>query len=338
MPGVPKLTFHVRLTLGRWMPLIVVAAGLTACGGSPSSVGGLASGSITNLPTVAASDLTPIDLSSGRRLKITVTTGLLAEAVGAVGGEHIDLTQLVPTGADPHDYELAPQEVVNLHEADVILMSGMGYEVFLTRLLGGTPNYPPVVALSDGITPLTIGDELASQPAAAGGVLPGEVDPHVWFDPENVIRWTENADRALSALDPTHAAAYSANASVYIDQIRQLDQWVTAQVSTIPASHRKLVADHEVLGYLAQRYGFTVVGAISPGTSDVAEPSARQLVALENTLTQEGVRAIFVGTYDNHSLANQVGSDTGIPVVPLYLESLSPPDGPAAMLVRSWRR
>lgn len=329
MSTMSKLIAGSKFVAAAGLLVLFVAAGVAGCAPlAPNS--GTGSGSLETLATVAASDLQPADLSSGRQLKLTATTGLLAEAVRAVGGPWIDLSILVPTGGDPHDYELSPQDVVKLNQSDVVFMSGLGYEVFLTQLLGGTQDHPPVVALSDGITPLTMADELASQPAAAGEAEPGEVDPHVWFDPNSVMQWTENARQALSALDPAHADRYRANAADYTAQLKQLDQWAADQVAGLPESNRKLVADHEVLGYLARRYGFTVVGAITPETSDVAEPSAQQVAALEATLEREGVRVVFVGVFDNHSLADQIGSDMGVSIVPIYLESLSPADGPAA--------
>ncbi len=329
MSAVSKLIPRRTLIMHACLAALLMAAVMAGCAPQAGSSGtGL--GSLETLATVAASDLQPADLSSGRQLKVTATTGLLAEAVRAVGGSWIELNILVPTGGDPHDYELSPQDVVKLNQSDAVFMSGLGYEVFLTKLLGGTQDHPPVVALSDGITPLAMADELASQPAAAGEAEPGEVDPHVWFDPNSVMQWTENARQALSALDPAHADQYRANAADYTAQLKQLDQWAADQVAGLPEANRKLVADHEVLGYLARRYGFTVVGAITPEFSDVAEPSAQQVVALEATLEREGVSAVFVGVFDNHSLADQIGSDMGVSIVPIYLESLSPADGPAA--------
>jgi manganese/iron transport system substrate-binding protein len=289
------------------------------------------------LTTMAANSLQPVDLSSGRLLRVTATTGLLAEAVRAVGGSDIDLSVLVPTGGDPHDYELSPQDVVRLHDSDVIFMSGLGYEVFLAKLMSGDDAHPPIVALSDGIVPLEMAVELGSQPAAAGEAKPGEYDPHVWFDPNSVIQWTENAATAMAGEDPAHASQYQANAAAYINQLKELDQWGADQVNRLPADQRKLVGDHEVLGYLARRYGFTVVGAITSEASDVAEPSAQQVAALETTLKEQGVRAVFVGVFDNHSLANQIGQDTGVRVVPIYFESLSPAGGPATTYLDFFR-
>jgi ABC-type Zn uptake system ZnuABC Zn-binding protein ZnuA len=90
-----------------------------------------------------------------------------------------------------------------------------------------------------------------------------------------------------------------------------------------------LVTDHRVLGYFAARYGFRQVGAVVPGFSSLAEPSARELAALEAQVEALDVPAIFVGTTVNPALAERVAADTGAAVVPIYTESLTPPGGPA---------
>jgi manganese/iron transport system substrate-binding protein len=315
----------LMLTVAVLMAILVEGCSGTSSAGSATP----GSGSIPEVATAAISSLQPVNLAPGGKLKASVTTSLLAEAVRAVGGDRIDMNVIVPRGGDPHDFDPSTQDVITMSDSDVILMSGLGYEAFMAHLSGAIGQVP-VVALSEGITPLLVQDELAGQAAPAGTAKAGEADPHVWFDPQNVIQWTTNASKVLSALDPANAATYQANAAGYVAQVKAIEQWAADRVAALPASHRKLVADHEVLGYLARRYGFQVVGAIRPEASDLAEPSARQIASLEDVLKTQGVRAIFVGTYDNHTLGDQIGKDTGLPVVPIYFESLSPSDGPAS--------
>lgn len=317
---------------------VIVLGLLSSCAGSvPSqssdsgSKGDLSSsaGVIPNVTTVAPGSLGPVTLRGGDRVRVIATTSLVAEAVRAVGGERIDLTVMVGRGVDPHDYEPSPQDIVNLTQANVIMMSGFGYEAFLATIMNGAARSVPVVALSEGIQPILVSQELAAEGAGAAPGRKQEIDPHVWLDPQSVVQWTKNASAALSALNPENAAFYQANAEAYIRQLDQLDQWASAQFAGLPEGSRKLASGHQVLGYLARRYGLHVVGSIRPGASDLAEPSAQALAALEDALRREKVKAIFVGFYDNHSLADQVAQDTGTKVVPLYLESLSAADGPA---------
>jgi ABC-type Zn uptake system ZnuABC Zn-binding protein ZnuA len=145
-----------------------------------------------------------------------------------------------------------------------------------------------------------------------------------------VQHWVAKIEHVLSTLDPANAGAYQAAAATYHDELNQLEAEITAAVAAIPSEQRKLVTDHEVFGYFAAHYGFTVVGSVVPGLSTLAAPSAQELAALQDQIRAEEVKAVFVGNTVNPDLAEQLANDLGIQVVPLYSESLSAADGPAA--------
>ena len=105
--------------------------------------------------------------------------------------------------------------------------------------------------------------------------------------------------------------------------------WIEEQVATIPQLDRRLVTDHTVLGYFSERYGFEQAGAVFPGYSSLAEPSARELAGLQDAIAEQGVKAVFVGTTVNPDLASRVAEDTGARLVFLYTGALSEPSGPA---------
>jgi ABC-type Zn uptake system ZnuABC Zn-binding protein ZnuA len=155
-------------------------------------------------------------------------------------------------------------------------------------------------------------------------------DPHFWLDPNNVIKYVENIRDGLSQADPSGAAMYQANASAYIAQLKQLDQWIAEQVKAIPQERRLLVTNHESFGYLADRYGFKIVGTIIPDVSTGAAPSAQQLAALVNQIKAAKVKAIFLETGTNPQLAKQIAQETGIKVVvELHTHSLTDAKGSA---------
>lgn len=301
---------------------LTVLAGATmgGCGG-PSGSGG--SGSLPEVKAQNPAQLAPLVLPPGRKLQVVATTSLVGEPATIIGGDLVEVTVIIPRGADPHEYQPAPRDAVSLSGANVILEAGFGYETFLAKLISGAGVDVPVVALSEGVQPYAI---------SGGSTTPGAgtVDPHVWLDPQNMVVWARNTAAAYAALDPTHAADYQARADAYIAGLGRLDTWAASQLKVVPEGARNVATDHEVLGYLARRYGLNVIGTVRPGVSDLGEPSARELADLEDLLQSQDVGAIFVGVYDNHTLADRVGADTGIPVVPLYLESLSHVDGPAA--------
>jgi manganese/iron transport system substrate-binding protein len=259
--------------------------------------------------------------------KVVATTTILGDVVQQVGGEAIDLTVLLPTGVDPHSFEPAPKDLTAVAGADVIFINGAGLEEFLNRLLESAGEASTeAVDTSEGIQLRQL------EEPDAGGLEEhegGDVDPHVWFDPANVMIWTQNIEKALSDLEPANAQAYAANADAYRAELQQLDSWIEGQVTQIPQDRRKLVTDHQVFGYFADRYGFEQLGAVIPSFTAAAEPSAQQLAALENAITMAGVPAIFVGRTVNPNLAGRVADDTGIKIIALYTGSLTEPGGEA---------
>jgi ABC-type Zn uptake system ZnuABC Zn-binding protein ZnuA len=138
-------------------------------------------------------------------------------------------------------------------------------------------------------------------------------------------------------LDPANAETYRANAAAYIAELTALDEWIEEQVAQVPPERRKLVTDHEVFGYFAQRYGFEQVGAVISGVSTLAEPSAQEMAALQERIGELDVPAIFVGTTVNPTLAESVARDTGTQIVELYTGSLSDAGGPAPTYIEYMR-
>jgi manganese/iron transport system substrate-binding protein len=269
--------------------------------------------------------LHPITLAPGERLHVLATTSIVADVVAAVGGPRIEVSALVPPGVDPHTFEPTPQDVRSVAEADVVFENGLGLEAFLGGLVRSAGEGVPVVSVSAGIDPLPAGNLAAVGETA----VRAEWDPHVWLDPQNVILWTHAIEDALTALDPPGAADYAQAAEDYRLELQALDTEIEAQLAAIPDGQRRLVTDHEELAYFARRYRFEIVGAVIPAPSAAAEPSARELAALEDAIRSSGVRAVFVSSVVTPALARQVAKDTGIQLVTLYTHSLSDSSGPA---------
>jgi ABC-type Zn uptake system ZnuABC Zn-binding protein ZnuA len=257
------------------------------------------------------------------KLNVVATTTILGDVVTQVGGDAIDLVVLLPVGVDPHSFQPTPQDVARLADADLIFISGVGLESFMDSILQNTNSQARLVDSSEGIA-------LVANEAPEGSEYSDEgQDPHVWMDPNNVLLWVDNIEKTLIELDPDKAEIYRANAEQYRVSLIELDQWVRQQVDQIPEPDRKLVTDHLVFDYFAERYGFEQVGAVVPGYSTLAEPSAQELATLEDTIRQSGVGAILVGDTVNPSLADRVARDTGIRLVVFYTGSLTAPGGAA---------
>jgi len=218
-------------------------------------------------------------------------------------------------------------DLVAIARADVVFISGAGLETDLAPLLENASG--PVVSLSEDVDLRTLS---GSRQEPKIGPHEG-TDPHVWLDPGNVGLWAAAVADTLAELDPDGGAAYRDRAESYQVSLAELDAWIVEQVALIPVKRRKLVMDHTVFGYFAARYGFEQVGTVFPGFSTLAEPSARELAALEDVITDLGVPAIFVGTTVNPMLAEQIAIDTGARLIVLYTDSMSEPDGPASSYI-----
>lgn len=288
-------------------------------------------------------ELESVSLGPGEKLQVVATTNIVAHIVSQVGGDDINLTGLLPIGADPHTYVAKPQDVAAVTDAHIIFANGADLEAdFLPELTQDVE--APIVYLSHGIEFRQLGEAQENEDEGEGHEYEGAsgdkgeeqeheaeghhhhegVDPHTWTTPANVLVFVHNVEHALGALDPANAGSYAANAEGYEAELEVLDEWVKAQIGTIPIENRELITDHTVFGYYADRYGLEQIGAVNLSFSTAAEPSARELAALEDAIREYDVKAVFVGTTVNPSLAGQVAEDTGTQMVTLYTGSLGP--------------
>lgn len=261
---------------------------------------------------------------------VVATTSFVGDIVRQIGGDEIQLTVLFPLGADPHAFEPTPADAVLLARAAVVFAVGAGLEEALEPLLSTAG--VRVVELAEFVPLLSWrGHDHDEDPEHDDeDHHHGEHDPHVWTDPTLVALWTHVIQDMLAELAPEHADVFAARAAAYRERLAQLDLWIAQQVIRVPHENRLLVSDHRVLGYFAHRYGFRVAGAVVPGLSTLAEPSAREMAELVATIRDLGIRAVFVSTTVNPQLAEQVTRDTGAQLVRLYTASLSGPTGPAS--------
>lgn len=254
------------------------------------------------------------------QLQVVATTSILADVVSRVGGNQVYVTTLVPPGVNEHEYQPSPRDIAAVSDAALVFEVGLGLEEFMNTIIRNAAGEVNVITVSDGI----------SAKAFDGGHNEHtSVDPHVWLDPANVIIWTENIAAALSTLDPANRTTYQANSQAYITELKALDEWIAAETDSVPQQRRLIVTDHMLFGYFAEKYGFTVVGAIIPSYSSLAEPSAQELAALEDAIRQYYVKVILVGNTVNPALASRIAGDTGIELVQFYTGSLSTAEGPA---------
>jgi len=264
---------------------------------------------------------------SGDTLQIVATTSIVGDVVVQVAGEQVSITTLLPPNSDPHTYQPTPQDIATISKADVIFANGAGLEVFLEPILENADAEEKNVDLSDDINLLTADEHSDSGRDEDQNIDHDSRDPHVWMNPNNVIAWVNVIQETLGELDPAHAAEYQNNARSYRAELSELDTWITTQVADIPFQQRTLVMDHLVFGYFAEEYGFQQAGAVIPGFSTLAEPSAQQIAEIIDTIEKLGVKVIFVSDTAPPGIAERVAEDTGSQLVYLHTGSLTEPGG-----------
>ncbi|MFQ3662692.1 MAG: zinc ABC transporter substrate-binding protein [Chloroflexaceae bacterium] len=154
----------------------------------------------------------------------------------------------------------------------------------------------------------------------------GEYDPHVWQDPNNARLIVESIRDALVAADPANATTYEANAASYLAELNELDAYIAQEVAQLPEERRKLVTNHDTLGYFAYRYGFTIVGTALGVTTEQADPSAGEIARLVEDIRASGVPAIFVENVSNPALMETIAREAGVTLAPsLFTDALGKP-------------
>lgn len=265
---------------------------------------------------------------AANQLPVVATTSILADVVSRVGGNLVSVTTLVLPGVNEHEYQPSPRDIAAVSDAALVFEVGLGLEQFMDAIIHNAAGDITPIEVSSGIS----AQELLMPHDANTAEHQHEhtTDPHVWLDPANVIVWTENIAAALSARDPAGSGTYQANAAAYIAELKALDEWIKSETARIPQEKRLIITDHMLFNYFAEKYGFTVVGALIPSYSSLAQPSAQEIAALEDAIRQYNVRVILVGNTVNPTLAARVAEDTGTTMVQFYTGSLSNADGPAA--------
>lgn len=251
------------------------------------------------------------------RPTITVTTNILGDVVTQIVGDQADVVVLMPRGGDPHSFGISAREAAHLRSSDLVVANGLGLEEGIAAQVQA--------AAADGVPQLIAGDHADPLTFAADGstTLP---DPHFWTDPDRVVMVVDALDDALAGIDGIDAGQVARRSADYRAALGALAAEMDASFATIPPEHRALVTNHHVFGYLAERFGFEVVGAVIPSGTTLAAPSAADLADLTAAIRRTGVPAIFADSSRPDRLAQVVADETGldIAVVPLFTESLSP--------------
>lgn len=288
------------LIMQRWRRLAYVLLPLTlvvaACGGS--------SGSDDSKP------------------KVVVTYPVLGAVVRELVGSQASVTVLMPNGADPHEWSPSAKDIDKMLDATIVIDNGLGLEANLQDpLQQASGKGVKVFTVAEHITVRTVKEGEGAEPDDPDQA-PGAEDPHLWMDPLTMKEWVGPLAAELSAA----GLDVSANTTKVLAELDKLHADVSAIVAKVPAQQRKLVTGHESMGYFAQRYEFTLIGAVVPSITSQAEASAGELAELGDKIKDAQVTAIFTETGTPAATVKAIADDSGARVVELSTHTL-PKDG-----------
>ncbi|MDA3959730.1 MAG: metal ABC transporter substrate-binding protein [Planctomycetota bacterium] len=248
---------------------------------------------------------------------VVASTSIVADWVDAVAGDAIELHCLVPRGNDPHAYRPPPKSVAQLAGADLVVHIGGGVVPQLDQILKG----------HQGAILRLAGDDSheADETEHHGHDHAGD-NPHIWHDITQVRVAVARIRDALIALEPSHQATFEKRAAAYDQELQDLDQWIRQQVATIPSERRILISSHNAFDCFAEAYGFTdTASVLGSQSTEVGDPSPRQLGALITRVKAQQVPALFPERGHDSRLLAMVAKDAGIPLAePLGAGSLGP--------------
>jgi manganese/zinc/iron transport system substrate-binding protein len=216
---------------------------------------------------------------------VVATTGMIADAARAVGGDLAEVQALMGPGVDPHAYRQTRTDILAMTQADLVLWNGLYLEAQMEEFLLDLAARKPVVA---------VGEAVPEASRVAHDDYDGRFDPHVWMDPDlwsNVV--TAVAD-AMVEVHPEGEATFRANAEAHLADIARLSAYSREMLGAIPEQARVLVTAHDAFNYFGRAYGFEVVGI--QGISTESEAGLNRIGELVDMLVERQVGAVFVET------------------------------------------
>lgn len=264
--------------------------------------------------------LVPIASLSARPVAVVTSNTILADLVREVAGDRAQITCLARPGADLHDFEPRAADVKMLARADLVILNGLGLEPWIGKLVGNSGFRGRTVEACEGIQ--VIGEAGHFDHDDDGHEH--AVDPHAWHDPACARIYVRNIRAALSEADPSGRSVYEAGETRFLEHLDRIDTWAREAFAAIPSGNRRIVTSHDSLAYLGRAFGLEFVSVT--GISPTAEPSARQVARLIDTIRESGVRAVFIDSADNPALMRRIASDSGVGMGGrLYTDSLGEP-------------
>jgi len=248
--------------------------------------------------------------------RVVTTFTVIQDIAQNVAGTAAVVESITKPGAEIHDYQPTPLDVVKAQSADLVIWNGMNLERWFERFFQNLKEVPSVV-VTEGVIPIGITE----------GPYTGKPNPHAWMSPSNALIYVENLRRALTKHDPANAAAYNDNAAAYAGKIRAIDEPLRKRLSAIPESQRWLVTSEGAFSYLARDFGLRELYLWPINADEQGTP--QQVRRVIDQVRKHKIPVVFSESTVSDKPARQVARETGARYGGvLYVDSLSDERGP----------
>lgn len=248
--------------------------------------------------------------------KVVTTFTIIADMARNVAGDAAEVESITKPGAEIHNYQPTPRDILRARDANLVLRNGLNLEQWFEKFLVNLGKVPSVT-VSDGVTPMAI----------AGGAYQGKPNPHAWMSPENALIYVENIRKALVGIDPVNTETYNRNAKAYSDKIRAAVQPMRDALSKLPENNRWLVTSEGAFSYLARDFGMKEL-YLWPVNAD-SQGTPQQVKAVIDAVRANKIGVVFSESTVSPDPAKQVARETGARYGGvLYVDSLSEANGP----------
>ncbi|MCZ4260018.1 metal ABC transporter substrate-binding protein [Limimaricola sp. G21655-S1] len=250
------------------------------------------------------------------KLKVATSFTVIADMARNVAGDAAEVVSITKPGAEIHNYQPTPRDILGVRDADLVLWNGLNLELWFEQFLDNAGDRPAAV-ISEGIEPISI----------SGGEYEGKPNPHAWMSPDSAAIYVDNIRDAMSEADPENAGTYAANAEAYKAEIAAMIEPLRAEIEKVPEEKRWLVSCEGAFSYLARDLGLNEL-YLWPINAD-ATGTPQQVRRVIDGVREHEIPAVFCESTVNTDPAKQVARETGaIYGGELYVDSLSEPDGP----------
>lgn len=257
------------------------------------------------------------DAASGDdRFRVVTTFTVIQDIAQNVAGDTAVVSSITKPGAEIHDYQPTPLDIVKAQDADLVLWNGFNLERWFEKFFQNVKDVPSVV-VSDGIDPMGITE----------GPYNGKPNPHAWMSPTNALHYVENIRKALVEHDPANAEAYNKNAAAYAEKIKAMDAPLRTRLSAIPDDKRWLVTSEGAFSYLARDYDMREA-YLWPINAD-QQGTPQQVRHVIELVRDNDIPVVFSESTVSDKAAKQVAKESGANYGGvLYVDSLSKEGGP----------